>query len=189
LWTNFCPDEIKIYPTQLLADTGLYEVWRKGKYTPYTTEQLIDLIADIKTTIPRYCRVNRVIRDIPSQNVVDGNKRTSLRQDIQEELARRGKSCSCIRCREVGRQKITAKTLEINHLEYVSNGCEEHFLSYDTRRRSSAQRIGDFLAQGCGKNSCGKRIQKNCSYLSGWNQALLSGSRISQGRSLSGKEC
>jgi elongator complex protein 3 len=64
--------------------------------------------------------------------VVDGNKRTSLRQDIQKELTRRGQSCSCIRCREVGRQKITAKTLEINDLEYVSNGCEEHFLSYDT---------------------------------------------------------
>jgi elongator complex protein 3 len=132
LWTDFCPDEIKIYPTQLLQDTGLYEVWRKGKYTPYTTEQLISLIADIKITIPRYCRVNRVIRDIPSQNVVDGNKRTSLRQDIQEELSRRGKTCSCIRCREVGRQKITATTLKINDLEYVSNGCEEHFLSYDT---------------------------------------------------------
>jgi len=132
LWTNFCPDEIKIYPTQLLKDTGLFDIWRKGKFTPYTTEQLISLIADIKMTIPRYCRVNRIIRDIPSQNVVDGNKRTSLRQDIQEELTRRGKSCSCIRCREVGRQKITAKTLEINDLEYVSNGCEEHFLSYDT---------------------------------------------------------
>jgi elongator complex protein 3 len=132
LWRDFCPDEIKIYPTQLLKDTALYDVWRKGKYTPYTTDQLIKLIADIKPTIPRYCRVNRVIRDIPSHNVVDGNKRTSLRQDIQQELNRRGQSCSCIRCREVGAEDIDGGTLKLNDLVYTSNGCEEHFLSFDT---------------------------------------------------------
>ena len=132
LWDDFCPDELKIYPTQLLADTELFEVWRQGKFTPYQTDQLIDLIADIKPTIPRYCRVNRVIRDIPSHNVVDGNKRTSLRQDIQAELSRRGESCSCIRCREVGGQEIETDSLELNDLVYTSNGCQEHFLSYDT---------------------------------------------------------
>ena len=66
LWDGFCPDEIKIYPNQLLANAELYEYWQRGEFQPYTTEELIDLIADIKPTIPRYCRVNRVIRDIPS---------------------------------------------------------------------------------------------------------------------------
>ncbi len=132
LWDDLCPDEIKIYPSQLLENTGLHEVWKEGKYRPYTTEELIQLIADIKTTIPRYCRVNRVIRDIPSGNVVAGNKRTSLRQDIQDELARRGEVCSCIRCREVKGQRIDPSSLELNDLVYSSNGCEEHFLSYNT---------------------------------------------------------
>ena len=72
LWQGFCPDEIKIYPNQLLANAELYEYWQRGEFHPYTTEELIDLIADVKTTIPRYCRVNRVIRDIPSTNVVEG---------------------------------------------------------------------------------------------------------------------
>jgi len=138
LWEDLLPDEIKIYPTQLLEKTGLYEVWKKGNYRPYTTTELIDLIADIKTTIPRYCRVNRVIRDIPSTNVVAGNKRTSLRQDIQEKLAQRGESCSCIRCREVRGEDIEISTLTLNDLVYTSNGFEEHFLSYDTE--------GDHLA-------------------------------------------
>ena len=132
LWVDFSPDEIKIYPTQLLENTGLHEVWKKGEYRPYSTEELIQLIADIKTTIPRYCRVNRVIRDIPSGNVVAGNKRTSLRQDIQNELARRGEFCSCIRCREVKGQEIDVSTLDMNDLIYSSNGCEEHFISYNT---------------------------------------------------------
>jgi elongator complex protein 3 len=82
LWDGLCPDEIKIYPTQLLANADLYANWLKGEYQPYTTQELVDLIAEIKPTIPRYCRVNRVIRDIPSTNVVEGNKRTSLRQDV-----------------------------------------------------------------------------------------------------------
>ncbi len=132
LWVDFSPDEIKIYPTQLLRNTGLYEVWKRGEYRPYTTEELIQLIADLKVTIPRYCRVNRVVRDIPSQNVVEGNKRTSLRQDIQKELASRGQSCSCIRCREVKGQLIEVENLQLSDLEYTSNGCQEHFLSFNT---------------------------------------------------------
>ena len=83
LWNDFCPDEIKIYPNQLLANAELYEYWQRGEFKPYTTQDLIDLIADIKPSIPRYCRVNRVIRDIPSTNVVEGNRRTSLRQDVR----------------------------------------------------------------------------------------------------------
>jgi elongator complex protein 3 len=132
LWEDLCPDEIKIYPTQLLANAELYEYWVRGEYTPYTTEELISLIADIKPTIPRYCRVNRVVRDIPSDNVVEGNKRTSLRLDVQEELKRRGTACKCIRCREVGKQSVAAATLQLEDLVYTAGGADEHFLSYVT---------------------------------------------------------
>ncbi|HEX6304395.1 MAG TPA: radical SAM protein, partial [Anaerolineales bacterium] len=66
LWDDLCPDELKIYPTQLLKNAELYEYWQRGEYQPYSMHELIDLIADIKPSIPRYCRVNRVIRDIPS---------------------------------------------------------------------------------------------------------------------------
>ncbi len=106
LWDGFCPDEIKIYPNQLLANAELHQYWLRGEFQPYTTEQLIGLIADIKPGIPRYCRVNRVIRDIPSTNVVEGNKRTSLRQDVQQELSCRGERCQCVRCREVRGKEI-----------------------------------------------------------------------------------
>jgi elongator complex protein 3 len=132
LWDDLCPDEIKIYPTQLLENTGLYEVWEKGNYHPYSTEELITLIADLKLNIPRYCRVNRVIRDIPSQNVVEGNKRTSLRQDIQEKLKVRGQACACIRCREIRGQAVDVDALQLNDQVYNSNGCQEHFLTFDT---------------------------------------------------------
>ena len=132
LWDQLCPDEIKIYPNQLLENTGLYEIWQQGGYQPYSTEALVGLIAQIKTTIPRYCRVNRVIRDIPSTNVVEGNKRTSLRQDVQAEMHKHGKRCMCIRCREVSGQKVQLELLQTNDLVYQAGGAEEHFLSFDT---------------------------------------------------------
>jgi elongator complex protein 3 len=132
LWEDLCPDEIKIYPNQLLENAELYDYWLRGEYRPYTTEELVELIADIKPSIPRYCRVNRVIRDIPSTHVVEGNKRTSLRQDVHAELERRGSSCQCIRCREVRVRKVVQEELRLEHLVYQAGGMEEHFLSLVT---------------------------------------------------------
>ena len=132
LWDGLCPDEIKIYPTQLLQNSDLYQYWLRGEFQPYTTEALIHLIADLKPAIPRYCRVNRVIRDIPSDNVVEGNKRTSLRQDVHREMQRRGTHCQCIRCREVRKQAVDVQALRLEDLVYQAQGAEEHFLSFVT---------------------------------------------------------
>ncbi len=132
LWEGLCPDEIKIYPCQLLENAPLFEYWQRGEYQPYTQEELTALIADVKPTIPRYCRVNRVIRDIPSTHVVAGNKRTSLRQDVHAEMRRRGTRCNCIRCREVRAQDVETDSLKLEDLFYAADGAEEHFLSFVT---------------------------------------------------------
>ncbi len=132
LWEGYCPDEIKIYPCQLLEDTGLYEHWQRGEYRPYTTQELVDLIADVNPGIPPYCRVNRIIRDIPSTHVVEGNKRTSLRQDVMAELARRGQECGCIRCHEVRGQQVDPSDLRLEDYIYPAASAEEHFLHYRT---------------------------------------------------------
>ena len=133
MWRDgYAPDELKIYPTQLLETAELYKFWQRGEYTPYTTEELVSLLADLKATIPEYCRVNRIIRDIPSTHVVEGNKRTSLRQDVLIELQKRGQSCRCIRCREVRGTKVDPADLKFNDLTYHPAYAEEHFLSYVT---------------------------------------------------------
>ncbi len=131
---GYCPDEIKIYPTELLPNAELIQYYERGEYSPYTQEELVGLIADIKPGIPQYCRVNRVIRDIPSTNVVAGNKRTSLRQDVHAELARREQRCNCIRCREVRDEAVDPQTLRVEDLVYHPAHSEEHFLSYVTPR-------------------------------------------------------
>ncbi|MBA4421273.1 MAG: tRNA uridine(34) 5-carboxymethylaminomethyl modification radical SAM/GNAT enzyme Elp3 [Anaerolinea sp.] len=135
---GLCPDEIKIYPTQLLRNSELYHVYLRGEYKPYTEEQLVKLLADVKILIPSYCRVNRIIRDIPSNNVVEGNRRTSLRQDALLELEKRGQRCRCIRCREVRGGVIELEKLTLSDQVFFPAGLEgeanstDHFLSYVT---------------------------------------------------------
>lgn len=146
------PDELKIYPCQLLRSAELYRYWERGEYQPYSEAELITLLADIKPDVPRYCRINRVIRDIPSPNVVEGNRNTSLRQDVALELKRRGTACACIRCREVRRGKVEVDKLRLNDLVYHTKSTEEHFLTFDTPDdklagflRLSLPREGNFL--------------------------------------------
>jgi elongator complex protein 3 len=88
--------------------------------------------------IPPYCRVDRVIRDIPSDHVVEGNRRTSLRQDAFLEMERRGTRCQCIRCREIRGKYVSDSELEWSDLVYeparISGepASTEHFISYVT---------------------------------------------------------
>jgi len=116
------PDELKIYPTALLQDTELYEHWQRGEYRPYEEETLVELLARCKTLIPPYCRVNRLMRDIPAPDIVAGVKKSNLRQIVQRYMARRGLTCRCIRCREVRGRVVDAGTLRLERLDYETVG-------------------------------------------------------------------
>lgn len=129
---GYCPDELKIYPTQLLQGTDLYTEWEKGNYTPYDMDTLVHLLADIKPKIQPYCRVNRVIRDIPSHHVVAGNTRSSLRMDIQDLMKANGTRCRCIRCREIRGEKIQQEDLLLSDFRYHAANADEHFLQFVT---------------------------------------------------------
>jgi elongator complex protein 3 len=126
------PDEIKIYPTSLLENTELYAHWQRGEYQPYDEETLVDLLAKCKALIPPYCRVNRLMRDIPSPNIIEGVKRTNLRQIVQQRMARNGMTCRCIRCREVRGQAVNAETLKLESLRYETDGTHEIFMHHVT---------------------------------------------------------
>lgn len=135
------PDELKIYPCSIIAGTELYRLWQAGHYRPYTDEELIALVADCKATIPPYCRVNRVFRDIPADDIVAGSKRSNLRQLVHEHLAATGRRCGCIRCREVRAATVEAKELRLVRHVYATDTTEERFLSFET----DSGRLAGFL--------------------------------------------
>jgi elongator complex protein 3 len=124
------PDELKIYPVVLVQNSKLYEFFERGEYRPYTTEEVLELMAAIKPSIPPYCRVNRLARDIPARHVVAGNKRSNLREDAQRLLRSRGRRCRCIRCREVRGRPVARADLHLEEQTYEAGGAEERFLSF-----------------------------------------------------------
>ena len=126
------PDEMKIYPCSLIADTELYNRWLAGEYQPYTVEELVSLLADVKPTIPPYTRINRLFRDIPAHHIEAGVKVSNLREVVQQELGQRGQQCGCIRCREVKRRRVNASEVELQVYSYTTDLTQEHFLHFVT---------------------------------------------------------
>jgi len=143
LWSDpaLRPDELKIYPCSIIEGTELHRRWRSGLYEPYDDETLVQLVADCKATIPSYCRVNRVFRDIPADDIVAGSKRSNLRQLVQRRLAEEGRACGCIRCREVRGSPVTAADLQFTSMSYETPDTREHFLSAE----SASRRLAGFL--------------------------------------------
>jgi len=135
------PDELKIYPTMLLENTELYGYWQRGTYQPYSQETLVSLLARCKALIPPYCRVNRLMRDIPAPNIVAGVRKSNLRQLVQQRMARDGLVCRCIRCREVGGREVDFSMLRLERPGYETDATYEYFLSYVT----SQDRLVGFL--------------------------------------------
>jgi len=99
---RFKPDMLKIYPAMVLKGTPLYKQYEKGEFVPYTTEQAAEVIAQLTKYIPKYTRVMRVQRDIPSTLIESGVKHSNLRQLVDAKLRKMGVRCACIRCREIG---------------------------------------------------------------------------------------
>ncbi len=126
------PDEMKIYPTALLAGTELYGIWQVGDYAPYNEADLIDLVADCKVMVEPYCRINRVMRDIPAHNIVAGSTKSNLRQIVQRKLELEGRQCRCIRCSEIRGRQVARENLNLDVLVYRSGVGEEHLLRFLT---------------------------------------------------------
>ena len=126
------PDEMKIYPCSLIADTELYDRWQAGDYRPYDLDELVALLADVKPTIPPYTRINRLFRDIPAHHIQAGVTASNLREIVHAELARRGERCGCIRCREVKRRRVHAGEVTLQVHAYPTDLTQEHFLHFVT---------------------------------------------------------
>ncbi len=129
------PDEMKVYPCSLIAETQLYEQYQAGRYHPYTEAEMVDLLADVKPTIPPYTRINRLFRDIPAHHIQAGVKLSNLRQVVHEELVRRGQRCGCIRCREIRRRDVQPQQLALQLYRYTTDLTEEYFLHFVTNEQ------------------------------------------------------
>lgn len=85
----FCPDELKFYPTAVIPNTPLFDMYKNWQYKPLTLEQNKHIIKTVlKNYIPSYTRIKRLVRDIPADETVGSNYVTNLRQLVENELAK-----------------------------------------------------------------------------------------------------
>lgn len=130
---RFKPDGLKLYPTMVVKGTELHRWYREGRYQPYDNETMVDLIINIKSLVPKYVRIARVLRDIPSKFIVAGLK-DSLRDVVREKMHRDSIECRCIRCREYGHRVRTGHKIgepRLTRLDYPAAEGKEICLSYE----------------------------------------------------------
>ncbi len=133
---RFCPDYLKIYPTLVVENTKLYDLWKRGEYTPLSSEVAAQLIAGIKESLPPWVRLQRIQRDIPVKHISGGVTKSNVRQLSGDILRESHKKCRCIRCREIGHKLLDGAVpdpaaIGLNELTMEVCGGKEHFLSFD----------------------------------------------------------
>src|SRR3989339_479735 len=121
------------YPTIVTRGSLIFRWWKTGKYKPYSAKILRNIIIQCKKIIPDYVRIIRLIRDIPGESIIAGNKITNLRQIIKDE----GVQCGCIRCREVRDQKFKLKNVHLFIKKYEASGGQEYFISYESEDKKT----------------------------------------------------
>jgi elongator complex protein 3 len=138
---DMMPDELKVYPCSLIESAELMQYYERGEWRPYTEDELLDVLLAVFRHSPEYCRLTRVIRDIPSTDIVVGNKKTNFREIVENALKAQGIRSREIRSREIKGKPVAAEDLSLNEVHYQTTIGEEIFLQYVT----GDHRIAGFL--------------------------------------------
>ncbi len=138
---DYRPDMLKIYPCVVIKGTKLFDWWKAGDFIPYSLDELIDLLSDVKQKIPSYVRIQRIMRDIPAFLIEAGCKKSNLRQLIHKRLDELNSKCNCIRCREYGISKkglfldeSNFDEIKLYRHDYEASNGQEIFLSYENKK-------------------------------------------------------
>ena len=123
---GYKPDMIKIYPCMVGPGTALFYQWKQGLFEPISTAEAASRIVEWKKSVPEYCRIQRVQRDVPTKYWSAGVDKTNLRQHITDNFK---VHCRCIRCREPKGKTVNWNKVEIKVKEYRASGGTEFFIS------------------------------------------------------------
>lgn len=125
---DFRPDQLKIYPCQIVSDSPLAKSYKKIGYVPFDTQKTKKIVAEIIRMVPEYCRIMRIMREIPKEKMLEPPIKLDLRKDIEDKFRDEGIKVKEIRMREVGFNDSEEKNLNLRILEYDASGGKEYFL-------------------------------------------------------------
>lgn len=135
---DFKPDELKIYPCSLIDSAELMQYYKKDLWRPYDDAELSKVLTECLMLTPEYCRLTRVIRDIPSTDIVVGNKKTNYREIAEKSLKDQGMQSKDIRAREIRTEQVTLDDLQLDEVHYSTSVSDEIFLQFITKERKIA---------------------------------------------------
>jgi len=127
---DFKPDELKIYPCSLIETAELMRYYKKDLWKPYTHEELLKITAFTLTHTPAYCRITRMIRDIPSQEIVVGNTKSNFRQIAETYVNKTKQKMQDIRSREIRSAVFNPKEVKLKVKNYKTSVSQEKFLQF-----------------------------------------------------------
>lgn len=146
---------MKIYPTLVIRGTGLYDMWKNGKYKNYHPNHLVEIVAKLLALVPPWVRVYRVQRDIPMPLVTSGVEKGNLRELALAKMKEMNVPCRDVRTREVGIKevhfKIKPENIELIRRDYVANEGWETFISYEDPKQDIL--VGLLRLRKCGAAS------------------------------------
>ena len=129
---DFRPDELKLYPCSLIESAGLMTHYEAGRYRPYAEDELLSILIDCMTRAPIYCRLSRVIRDIPGDDILAGSRVTNFRAVAEAEMAKRGVGSRDIRAREIRGEATSPQSLRLETERFRTSVGEELFIQFVT---------------------------------------------------------
>lgn len=128
-------DDWKIYPTAVVPYTKIEKKYKEGLYKPYTEDNpslLVDMMVKIKPLVPKWVRIERLIRDIPSTYIEAGyNGMINMRQIIHNKMKEKGVKCHCLRCMEVRDRVEYIPKAKFALKSYKDDHGTEYFLTYE----------------------------------------------------------
>jgi elongator complex protein 3 len=133
--SDYRPDYLKIYPTMVIKNSALARWRQKHLYKSYSDETLLKTLFTIYKLLPNYVRVQRLIRDIPAQDILAGSTVSNLHEYLDKLFLKNKTPILEIRSREIT-GKIPSKNLILKKTVYEASGGKEYFLEYVDRNNS-----------------------------------------------------
>ena len=130
-------DQWKIYPCEITPWTIIKKWYDEGKYTPYSDDELIQLLLWLKPKVHPWIRLNRIVRDIPNQYILGGLMNGNLRQVISEKMKKENLICKCIRCREIKVNAVIKPDDKLTIRKYLASGSNEYFISLESQDKNT----------------------------------------------------
>ena len=137
----FQVDQWKVYPTATVPFTKIKEWYEAGTYKPYAEEDggkwMVELLVFIMANCHHRIRLNRIIRDIPTDYISGGERRINLRQVIENKMRAENIKCHDIRERECKGAPIKKDEAVVFVDEFKASGGVEYYISIENPDRTS----------------------------------------------------